>query len=557
MKKYFLIYFVWLVVTYSVSAQNQKSNYRELTIEFFQNTNDTLRAEIIAQKFLQKAKNENNIKRIADGYFLHSKLSNDSIKLIYIDSILKLTLTKPNKDQPCLAYFSKSRILYKRRNFQDALNFALLAYQSADSWNNSYVKNLSARTIGLVKSRLGDEKEALEIFKNCYQKATEKDYINQDPYSYLQTIFSLSDSYQRNRILDSARLLNNKGFQLAEKFARFEMAGYFRFNQGIVHLDKLEFEAAIDSLTLSLPTLLKNKDNPNIALAYFYTGKAFWRLGNKEEAVSNFQKTDSVFEILNDVHPDAREGYLFLIEYYREQNDLKGELNYIKKLLKLDSILEVNYKNLSKKVIRDYDTKLLMAQKENVIDKLEGKNNFFKTGMLGLSILTFISVLGLLYYYYRQKTYKEKFIDILDKFQNSQKSSIHQENKSAVIDIQDSVIQDLNKKIEKFIAKDSYLDPDLTLTSLAKEFQTNSSYLSRVINYCYRKNFNSFINDLRIEYITKKLLNDKTLQRFTIKAIAEEAGFKNTVSFSKAFYRTHRMQTSFFLKELDKIEKDL
>lgn len=556
MKKYYLKYFVFLVVIYSFSAQNKKSNYRELTIEFFQNSNDKLRAESIAKNFLQKAKKENNIKRIADGYYLNSILENDSIKLIYIDSILNLTIENSNKDQPCLAYFSKSSILYKRRNFQDASNFALLAYQSADNWNNSYVKNLSARTIGLLKSRLGEEKEALEIFKKCYKLAIENDYPNQDPYSYLQTIFSLSDSYQRNQILDSAKLLNNEGFQFAQKFPRFEMAGYFRFNQGIVHLDNLEFKAAIDSLTLSLPTLLKNDDLPNVALYHFYLGKAYWNLDSIEQGVTNFQKTDSIFEIINDLHPDAREGYLLLIEYYRLRNDLRRELTYIKKLIRVDSILEVNYKNLTPKIIRDYDTKILVTQKENVIRKLDKKQRSFKTGMLVFSILTFLSVGGVLFYYHRQQKYKEKFYKTLKEFQNSQQFTQSDKSEQIVIDIPSEIVNDLNKRIDKFIAKESFLNSDLTLTALAKDFHTNTSYLSKVINHFFGKNFNTFINDLRIDHITERLLNDKNLQKFTIKAIAEEAGFKNTVSFTKSFYRKHRVQPSFFLKELNQVNKD-
>ena len=53
--------------------------------------------------------------------------------------------------------------------------------------------------------------------------------------------------------------------------------------------------------------------------------------------------------------------------------------------------------------------------------------------------------------------------------------------------------------IEKFLNK------DMSLALLASHLETNTKYLSEVINKYKGKNFNVYINELRINYIVSKL----------------------------------------------------
>ncbi|MBC7507384.1 MAG: hypothetical protein H7320_01335 [Ferruginibacter sp.] len=46
-----------------------------------------------------------------------------------------------------------------------------------------------------------------------------------------------------------------------------------------------------------------------------------------------------------------------------------------------------------------------------------------------------------------------------------------------------------------------YQNPELSLTQLAKQLQTNPSVVSRVINQGFQLNFNDFTNQYRIEAI--------------------------------------------------------
>ena len=93
-----------------------------------------------------------------------------------------------------------------------------------------------------------------------------------------------------------------------------------------------------------------------------------------------------------------------------------------------------------------------------------------------------------------------------------------------------------------------------TLRSLAKDFNTNTNYLSKIINHNKNSSFSNYINSLRIEHIIEILKTNSSIRKYTIKAIADEAGFSNSESFSKAFYKSKGIKPSYFIREMDKIK---
>jgi AraC-like DNA-binding protein len=93
-------------------------------------------------------------------------------------------------------------------------------------------------------------------------------------------------------------------------------------------------------------------------------------------------------------------------------------------------------------------------------------------------------------------------------------------------------------KLEKFESGKKYLTKDFSLAQLAALLDTNTKYLSEVINKYKRKNFNSYTNELRIRYIVEKLKNDPKYLSYKVSYLAEECGFSSHSLFSAAF-KTH------------------
>ena len=111
---------------------------------------------------------------------------------------------------------------------------------------------------------------------------------------------------------------------------------------------------------------------------------------------------------------------------------------------------------------------------------------------------------------------------------------------------------DILLRIEQFEAQKEFLNNTITLDSLAKKIKTNSNYLSRTINFHKGKNFSTYLSDLRIHHTIERLKKDKVFRKYTIKAIAFEVGFKNSKSFTNAFYKQTKLYPSYFIKELQK-----
>jgi AraC-like DNA-binding protein len=103
-----------------------------------------------------------------------------------------------------------------------------------------------------------------------------------------------------------------------------------------------------------------------------------------------------------------------------------------------------------------------------------------------------------------------------------------------------SILSEDDKKMllnqwKKYIDREkSYLNPNLNIRDVAKEFNTNSQYLSQVINELTGLSFKDYINKLRVEE-SKKILLSNNYNILTIDAIAAKAGFNSKSAFYRSF----------------------
>lgn len=79
-----------------------------------------------------------------------------------------------------------------------------------------------------------------------------------------------------------------------------------------------------------------------------------------------------------------------------------------------------------------------------------------------------------------------------------------------------------------------FLNPELSLRLLASFLNVHPNLLSRVINSSIGKNYNDYINALRISYF-KKLVLDPANQNISLLGLAYESGFNSKTVFNTAF----------------------
>ena len=101
--------------------------------------------------------------------------------------------------------------------------------------------------------------------------------------------------------------------------------------------------------------------------------------------------------------------------------------------------------------------------------------------------------------------------------------------------VQDPITEEVVENLDRVLKKDKvYLNPNLSLQELAKTLGISDATLSHVINTHYQKNFRSFIKQLRVEEVKKRLL-DGSLGHLSLLGLAKECGFNSEASFYRIF----------------------
>ena len=109
---------------------------------------------------------------------------------------------------------------------------------------------------------------------------------------------------------------------------------------------------------------------------------------------------------------------------------------------------------------------------------------------------------------------------------------------------------ELLEKLNQFEDSKKYLDNNMSLANLAVELETNTKYLSEIINTYKDKNFNAYINELRIKYITHLLSTDSSYLQYKISYIAEIGGFTSHSAFTNIFKSVTGMSPNEYLQTL-------
>lgn len=98
-----------------------------------------------------------------------------------------------------------------------------------------------------------------------------------------------------------------------------------------------------------------------------------------------------------------------------------------------------------------------------------------------------------------------------------------------------STEEQLIRGLAEFERSQKFLNNDMSLAQLAAILDTNTKYLSEFINLHKGKNFNTYINELRIEYIMQKLKSNPTYLNYKVSYLAEESGFSSHSNFTTVF----------------------
>ncbi|MEC3875391.1 AraC family transcriptional regulator [Chryseobacterium salviniae] len=555
MTKKLLFIFCTICVQYFLS-QELYSDYYKLRKKYEDLEENDQKAFSYLQLYISKAKKEKNYEKLVQGYkdaVFYTPL--DEHKLKYTDSMIWAANLSKDKDLMIVAHMDKGVIYYYNyKKYQLALNEYLEAYEYSKNTTNEYLKHQNLYHIGVVKSYLGYYDEAADLFSKCllyYKEKSKSDIhpnlIYNNKKGYLNSLHQLIICYRHLGKYKEMDAAVEKGLSEAGDDKDYiQEKGYFILSKGISEYRKKKYEKALSDLYLSLPSIRKSRDFARLSVNYFFIGKSYLGMNDAQKSVVYFRKIDSIFNKHQFILPELRENYEILINYSKKNKDQAKQLYYTGQLLKADSIMSRDFSYLSPKIHKDYDTKTLLEEK----NKLQ-KMNYLVTVIV---ILLIIWAIGLIMLFAKRqkkaKEIKQQYILLEEKFVKNHAAEIS----SAIVEekrmhLHEGKVEELLRKLKKFETKKGFIQKGLTLNRLAQQLGTNSSYLSQVINEHKGGNFNKYLSQLRINYITNLLFEDKKYLKYNIETLAKECGIASRQNFSDLFYEINGIRPTDFIKK--------
>lgn len=243
-----------------------------------------------------------------------------------------------------------------------------------------------------------------------------------------------------------------------------------------------------------------------------------------------------------------------LSETYKKLDSIESYKIYSFESSRLSGSLLADERN-----VRNTLLSLIEADQKNSTVKERSLYYILGGVILGIVILILIG-----YYLYNKKLDKEylRFKNILEQLENKKtiKSSAtvaaetSPVSKGIVIplDTENAILE----RLERFEKSTDFTKKDVSLAVLAKQLKTNTKYLSEIIHTHKSKNFNTYINELRINYIINLMKEDATYLNYKVSYLAEVSGFSSHSSFTVVFKSITGITPKQFVSFLRKNNKE-
>jgi len=506
-----------------------------LYAKFSQNSDTKIR-EFIANTYLQRAKENDNDLEMANAYRLRAIIYSGTITALSIcDSLIILSKDLKENDYPAYSYYSKSVELIYQDRIPEALDQLLLSKEMAKENENDYLLMKIGRAMGLIYNEIGQKEKSLLVLMesyDSYQKYPEWKTTKLE--DYLKSIMLLASAYIDLQDFSTALPLLKEGLFFSFDINKRQYSRFLHY-YGIVKSHQGNHGEAIDSLKRGLVYVKDFEFTYACGLANL--GKAYVRAGKNKEAIEVFEELDNLCVNNDDLLEWAVEGYDFLYNYYKTNQKQEKEIFYLTKNQQADKLGSIQLKN---RLLLFYAFSVslilfgILAKKKLFANNTELDISNISPIKLNPEIISAAAV--------------QTDISV------STKNDVDKQylSKGKIKPLDPEIMSRINSGLHDFETQNKFTKVGYSLNTLAKELQTNSSYLSKAINATRQMNFTNYINKLRVEFILDKLKNEPIFQRYTIRALAHEAGFNSTQSFTRAFTKYTQKTPTAYIKNLNR-----
>ena len=414
-----------------------------------------------------------------------------------------------------------------------------------------YHEYLIPSFIAELQFTTGNYKDALISFKNMFDDIPSMKSFTEIEKNRARKFLSyrLSNIYLELQMQDSALWVLERARKIDLDTTDVYTKLIFQAQLGKIFLEKKEYNKALHHLKAAekygyVYDSVLAPANVSLELAQCYLN-----LKDYDQAIKTLENGIRIKKLkTKEIY--LTEDYKLLAEIYKEAGDLEKSNAYYEKYIINQTALEKSKDTITSSF---HDKEIQDLAKEKSFQK-----NRFLYVISGISVLVLGLFFVILYLIKERKKNTKKFENLLAKM------NVDSEAELQIVDTKDSDLEekssaDVNEEItkqilnglEKLKEQEYYLKQECNSYNVAKKIKTNTSYLSKVINSHFQKNFNTYINDLRINYAIVRLKNDSRFRSFSIQSIAEELGYKSADSFTKYFKQDTGLNPSFYIKQLN------
>lgn len=471
-----------------------------------------------------------------------------------------LKLMEPLNDRQKLAtLYNNLASLYKKISMYDkATAFYIEALKIKESLNDSAGMAVLYNNIGLVYNDWGEYFKAREyLFKAVSTNVRKKLQKN------LATNYNnLGKTYSELKMADSALFFYKKSLELKNEIGLKAGMVVSQLGLGRVYLDLLNDEkAAYGCYTKALELANETGSENDIAESDISLGELLFRKQEYTAAKKHFDEA-LTFAIRENAPELIAKCSQFLTEINILTGNEKSSLDNFRLFKSYsDSVYNKNKLQSVIEMKTRYETE--KQEKENIqlAKQTEIQRLRIRLLVISLIVLTIATLIILFFYYQKNIVYKkivkknleivkaEKQIEICRQ-QHVENDSNSAGGKLKYEEIENSKLGLLVKFLRYMDDEKPYLDSNLSMDDVCRNISTNRTYLSQMINEHFRKNFNAYVNELRIKE-ARRLLSEKEHSHISVEGIGSMAGFSSKVSFHSNFKNLIGVTPSFYRKTLE------
>ncbi len=524
-----------------------------LTNQLF--TKDLTQGEKVAQFYVAKAKKENNQKE-------EFKALNRLINIrIYQRNFDGFVYEKERLLSLAKEFNWQKELMFAHYGFGNSYFFQGVLRESIESYNKAVeiseeledlrLKVAALTQLGSIKSFIGDHEGAIKDQKEALRineaNKEEKDSVleNARLRSKVASFYFISNTYLKIRKRDSAKFYAEKSIALNQKVKDTCLNKALYRTLAFSNILYNDFDKAIANLDVS-KTMCQPMTKGEMLLFTAAYGQAYIGQKKYEEAIRVLKDGLDKYQVKPEEEGFMEDHYKLLAKAYKYAGNLEQSNVYFEKYIHTtEEFKKIQDKAVS--VFKEEELKEFQAELESI----NSEKNTLKYGILVACL--FVLILSIIIFRSNRKKQNELGPSENDSEEPDASKQITSTSEvESSNDIGPEIRTQILTGLQRLEAKEYFLQQECNAYNVAKKIKTNTSYLSKVINSHYHKNFNAYINDLRINYAVARLKNDRQFRQFSIQSIAKEIGYKSADSFAKYFKKQTGSNPSVYIKKLDK-----